>query len=47
MFGLDLVKEAEATICCIQDNLKATKSRQQTYANKWCGPLEFEVGDLV
>jgi hypothetical protein len=47
MLGLDLVKEAEATICCIQDNLKATKSRQQTYANKRRRPLEFEVGDLV
>jgi hypothetical protein len=33
IFGLDLVKEAKATIRRIQDNLKATKSRQETYAN--------------
>jgi transposase InsO family protein len=34
IFGPDLVKEAEATVLRIQDNLKATKSRQGTYANK-------------
>jgi hypothetical protein len=47
IFGLDLVEEAEATAHCIQDNLKATKSRQQTYENKRHRPLEFKVGDLV
>jgi hypothetical protein len=41
IFGPDLVEEAEATIRCIQDNLKATKSCQETYANKRCRPLEF------
>jgi hypothetical protein len=34
IFGLNLVEEAEATIHRIQDNLKAAKSRQETYANK-------------
>jgi ABC-type nitrate/sulfonate/bicarbonate transport system ATPase subunit len=34
IFGLDLVAEAEATVCRIQDNLKAVKSCQETYANK-------------
>jgi hypothetical protein len=34
IFGLDLVEEAEATVHCIQENMKATKSRQETYANK-------------
>jgi hypothetical protein len=34
IFGPDLVEEVEATVRCIQDNLKATKSRQETYANK-------------
>jgi hypothetical protein len=34
IFGPYLVEEAEATICHIQDNLKAVKSRQETYANK-------------
>jgi hypothetical protein len=36
IFGLDLLEEAEATVCRIQDNLKAAKSRQETYANKRC-----------
>jgi hypothetical protein len=47
VFGPDLVEEAEATIHRIQDNLKAAKSRQETYANKRRRPLEFEVRDLV
>jgi hypothetical protein len=47
IFGPDLVEEAEATIHRIQDNLKAAKSRQETYANKRRRPLEFEVGNHV
>jgi hypothetical protein len=47
IFGPDLVEEAEATIHRIQDNLKAVKSRQETYANKRHRPLEFEVGNHV
>jgi hypothetical protein len=47
IFGLDLDEEAEATIRRIQDNLKAAKSCQETYANKRCRPLEFEVGNHV
>jgi hypothetical protein len=47
IFGPDLVEEAEATIHRIQDNLKATKSHQETYAKKSRQPLEFEVGDHV
>jgi hypothetical protein len=34
IFGPDLVEEAETTVHRIQDNLKVTKSRQETYANK-------------
>jgi hypothetical protein len=34
IFRPDLVEEAEATVHRIQDNLKVTKSRQETYANK-------------
>jgi hypothetical protein len=45
IFGPNLVKEAEATIHRIQDNLKATKSHQETYANKRRRPLEFKVGN--
>jgi hypothetical protein len=47
IFGPDLVEEVEATIQRIQDNLKAVKSRQETYANKRRRPLEFEVGNHV
>jgi hypothetical protein len=43
----DLVKEAEATVHRIQDNLKAAKSRQETYANKRRRPLEFKIVDHV
>jgi hypothetical protein len=32
--GLDLISEAEETIRRNQGNLKATKSRQESYANK-------------
>jgi hypothetical protein len=47
IFGPDVIEEAEATIHRIQDNLKAAKSCQETYANKRCRPLEFEVGNHV
>jgi hypothetical protein len=47
IFGLDIVDEAEATVRCIQDNLKVTKSRQESYGNKRRWPLQFEVGDHV
>jgi hypothetical protein len=47
IFGLDLVEEAKATVHCIQDNLKAAKSCQETYAKKRPQPLEFKVGDHV
>jgi hypothetical protein len=47
IFGPDLVEKAEATIHRIQDNLKAAKSRQETYANKRHRPLEFEDGNHV
>jgi hypothetical protein len=47
IFEPDLVEEAEATIHRIQDNLKASKLRQETYANKRHRPLEFKVGNHV
>jgi hypothetical protein len=47
IFGPDLVEEAEVNVHCIQDNLKATKSRQETYVNKRRRPLAFDVGDHV
>jgi hypothetical protein len=47
IFGQDIVDEAVETICRIQDNLKAAKSHQESYANKSHRPLQFEVGDHV
>jgi hypothetical protein len=46
-FGPNLVEEAEATVRRIQDNLKAAKSRKETYANKRRRPLEFKVENHV
>jgi hypothetical protein len=39
VFGPDIVDEAEAIVHHIQDNLKAMKSHQESYANKRCRPL--------
>jgi hypothetical protein len=47
IFGPDIVEEAETIVCHVQKNLKATKSLQETYANKRCRPLAFNVGDHV
>jgi hypothetical protein len=47
IFGLDIIDEAEAMVRRIQDNLKAAKSRQESYANKRRWPLQFEVGDHI
>jgi hypothetical protein len=47
IFGPDLVEEVEATVSHIQDNLRAAKSRQESYANKRLRCLEFKIGDHV
>jgi hypothetical protein len=47
IFRPDIVEEAESIVHRIQENLKAAKSRQETYANKRRRPLEFEVGNHV
>jgi hypothetical protein len=39
IFGPDIIDDAEATVHHIQDNLKAAKSCQESYANKRCRPL--------
>jgi hypothetical protein len=41
------VEEAEATVHSIQDILKATKLRQETYSNRRHRPLVFKVGNQV
>jgi hypothetical protein len=45
IFGTNIIDETEVTVHHIQDNLKAAKSCQESYANKRCQPLEFEVGN--
>jgi hypothetical protein len=47
IFGPNLIEEAEATVSRIQDNLRAAKSHQESYANKRRRPLEFDVGSHV
>jgi hypothetical protein len=47
IFGPDIIEEAKATASRIQENIKAVKSRQESYAKKKRRPLEFEVGDHV
>jgi hypothetical protein len=47
IFGPHIVEEAEMTVHCIQENLKAARSRQETYANKRRRPLTLEVGNQV
>jgi hypothetical protein len=47
IFGPDIIEKAKAIIRHIQDNLKATKSRQETYANKRHRPLACKVGNHV
>jgi hypothetical protein len=47
VFGPDRIEEAEVIISHIQDNLRAAKSCQESYANKRCRPSEFEVGSHV
>jgi hypothetical protein len=42
IFGSDIVVEAESTIRHIQENLKAIKLCQESYANKRCRTLHFE-----
>jgi hypothetical protein len=47
IFEPDIIEEAKTTVRRVQENLKAVKSHQETYANKRRRPLVFEVGDHV
>jgi hypothetical protein len=40
IFGPDIIVEAEATVRRIQENLKAAKLRQESYAKKRRQPLQ-------
>jgi hypothetical protein len=47
IFDPDIVTEEEEKVRQIQANILAAQSRQKSYTDKRCGPLEFEVGDHV
>jgi hypothetical protein len=47
IFRPDIIEEAESIVRRIQENLKAAKSQQETYADKRHRPLEFEDGNHV
>jgi hypothetical protein len=42
IFGPDIIDEAKATVHRIHDNLKAAKSRQETYAMSYPVPRKKE-----
>ena len=46
-YGIDFVMEAEEQVRIIQQHMKATQSRQKSYADKRRRPIKFEVGDYV
>jgi hypothetical protein len=46
IFRPDFVTEAEEKVKIIQNNIKASQSRQKSYADKRRKPIQFEVGDL-
>ena len=47
LLGPDMVRESTEKIAVIRDRILSAQSRQKSYADGRCRPLEFEVGDLV
>jgi hypothetical protein len=47
IFGPDLVTEAKDKVKLIQANLKASQSRQKSYADQRRKPLQFQVGAFL
>jgi hypothetical protein len=47
LFGLDMIKEAEEQVAKVRENLKATQSRQKSYADTQRTPLELQTQDFV
>ncbi|GKA45488.1 putative reverse transcriptase domain-containing protein [Tanacetum coccineum] len=45
--GPDLVRETTKKIVQIKNRLLTTRSRQKSYADIRCKPMEFSVGDMV
>jgi hypothetical protein len=46
-YGIDFINEGEKKVHIIQQNMKASQSRQKSYADRRRRPLVFEVGDYV
>nr|CAE04480.3 OSJNBa0029L02.21 [Oryza sativa Japonica Group] len=47
VFGTDILREAEAKVRTIRENLKVAQSRQKSYADNRRRDLEFAVDDFV
>ena len=45
--GLDLIRDTSKKVSLIRQRLLMVQSRQKSYADKRCQPLEFEVGNHV
>ena len=45
--GPDLIRDTSEKVSLIRQRLLTAQSRQKSYANVRCRPLEFEVGDHV
>ena len=45
--GPDLIRDTSEKVGLIQKRLLTAQSRQKSYADRRCRPLEFEVGDHV
>jgi len=46
-YGIDFVNDTEKKVQIIQQHMRATQSRQKSYADKIRRPLEFKIGDYV
>ena len=47
LFGPNMIKEAEEQVPKVRESLKATQSRQKSYADIQRRPLELQLGDFV
>jgi hypothetical protein len=47
LFGPDLVKDAEAKVQVIRENLKLAQMRQKSYHDRGTTPCQYKVGDYV
>jgi hypothetical protein len=46
-FGPDLIKDSEAKVQVIRENLKLAQMRQKSYHDRGMTPRQYEVGDYV